>query len=273
MIVRFWGVRGTLPVPGARTLRVGGNTSCVALDVDGATVVLDAGTGIMNLGSELCGGDGAIVILLSHPHWDHTMGMPYFGPLWQEGREVQAVDIDLDGVRHSVFDPIDGVHFPLDLTSLPARCTPVVDGGSALAPWGFTIDSIRVNHPGGAFGYRLTREGASLVYIPDNEIDAPEPRSTHFDDLVEFCRDADLLIHDAQFRSDEIDAHRGWGHSSVDRVCDLAVAAQVRSLALFHHHPHRTDDEVDAMEFAAVERLRSHGIEAFAAREGDSRAL
>lgn len=268
VIVRFWGVRGTRPVPGPRTLRVGGNTACVSVHVPGLVLVLDAGTGIAQLGEWLRGRSETVVIMLTHPHSDHVQGMPFFAPLWEDGRAVHAQDLRLESGTHSVFDEIDGVHFPVALEALPAECRRHEGVDSLLAPHGVQVRSTAANHPGGVLGYRVETDSASFVYLTDHEIDAPAPRALEFDALVRFCAGADAVCHDAQYRADEAESHRGWGHSALPRVCDVAIAAGAAHLILFHHDPCRTDDDVAEMEREAAEKLAPHAIECTAAFEG-----
>lgn len=269
MLVRFWGVRGSIPVPGRETVEVGGNTACVSVEADGTVLVLDAGTGIKALGQALLGGSERIVLLLSHPHWDHLMGMPFFGPLYEEGRTIDVVECSENGTCFSPLRLVDGVGFPLSVDQLPAHCrTAPGDGTGLMREYGFEVRRLSLNHPGGAYGFRISRGDATLVYMTDNEIDPPGGPSTAFDDLVEFCRDADVLCHDAQYEAGELKDRFGWGHSALPRVCELAVAAGVRHLVLFHHDPERTDRQVAAMEARARAILAPSGIRCTAAYEG-----
>ena len=232
-------------------------------------LVLDAGTGIKALGERLAGGRQRIVLLLSHPHWDHLMGMPFFAPLYERDRRIDVVDYVANGERFSPLAAVDGVHFPIPRDELPAECvTADGDGTALLQGLGFAFRRHRLNHPGGADGFRISRDGSSLVYMTDNEIDAPEGAVTSFEALVEFCRSAQVLCHDAQYLAGEHDDRWGWGHSALPRVCDLAVAASVEHLILFHHDPDRSDTGVTAMEAEARRLLASHGVRCTAAYEG-----
>ena len=269
MIVRFWGVRGSIPVPGAETVRFGGNTACVSVECDGTVVVLDAGTGIKDLGASLAGGSDRIVLLLSHPHWDHLLGMPFFAPLYETDRPIDVVEFEESGDRHSPLKMLDGVHFPLRWDRLPAKlCHATGDGLQVLADYGFKVRRLRLNHPGGAFGFRISRGDASVVYMTDNEIDPPGGSETPFESLVAFCRNADVLCHDAQYLAGEHDDRWGWGHSALPRVCDLATEAAVGHLVLFHHDPDRSDAQLAEMEAEARALLEPNGIRCTAAYEG-----
>ncbi len=267
MIVTFWGVRGTLATPGAQTVRYGGNTTCVSVEVDGKVLVLDAGTGIRGLGKAL-GGGKEIFILLTHLHTDHLCGFPMFDPLFEEACTVHLLDYHREGQAWSLLNLLDGVHFPLRPDDLCCALHRVSDDATAyLARHGFDVRAMAVNHPGGALGYRIEHRGRAFVFIPDNELEAAHPTAS-FDALAAFCREADVLCHDAQYRDDELPRRQGWGHSRVRRACDLAVAADVGRLLLFHHDPDRSDAALDDLQEAARAYLAPHGIPCAAAYEG-----
>ncbi len=269
MIVTFWGVRGSVPVPGPSTVRYGGNTSCVSVEKDGRLLIIDAGTGIRSLGSYLKGTDTEIFILLTHLHGDHVFGFPLFEPLYERGRRIHALDYTARGDAWSVLDLLDGIHWPVRVDELLSASVRVrEDGLEFLAREGFTVRSLAVNHPGGAYGYRIEGNGRAFVHIPDNEIDPPGEVTASFEELVDFCRGADILSHDAQYLPTEVEQTRGWGHSDVGHVCDLAVAAGAGHLVLFHHDPERTDTQLDAVQGLARGTLDPAGIQCTVAREG-----
>ena len=268
MIVTFWGVRGTIPTPGAHTVRYGGNTTSVSVEIEDKVLVIDAGSGIRPMGMALRGADKEIFLLLTHLHTDHLIGFPYFYPLYEPGRQVHLLDYQLGDQAWSLLALFDGTHFPLSPDDLGCSYHRVESDGLAyLRAQGFSVEAIPVNHPGGAFGYRLTHQGHRFVFIPDNELAASE-KTTTFDEFVAFCYDADVLCHDAQYLADDMPAKHGWGHSCVQQVVDLAVAARVKHLILFHHDPERTDDDLDALQADARARLAPHGIACTAAYEG-----
>jgi phosphoribosyl 1,2-cyclic phosphodiesterase len=268
MRVTFWGVRGSTPAPGAEFVRYGGHTTCVSVVVGDRVLVLDAGTGIRPLGRSLVGGARDLFVLLTHRHADHLLGFPFFAPLYEEGRAVHVLPLDEGGARWSPLALFDGVHYPLHPGDLQCSVRGVESDPCAyLRRHGFDIETQAVNHPGGALGYRVTDAARSFVFIPDNELSAPEPTVGRAD-LVAFCRGADVLCHDAQYLGSEIGERRGWGHSSVDEACALAAEAGVGHLVLFHHDPDRTDAELDAVQADARRRLAPHGIEATVAFQG-----
>lgn len=269
MIVRYWGVRGSMAVPGPTTMRYGGNTPCVTVEADGSTIIIDAGTGIRLLGDALDGTAGDIFVLLSHPHYDHVMGFPFFAPLFDMVRCVNVIDCDRDGTPWSLLELFDGVHVPVQSSHLPAACRRSTEEGDALLrEAGFDVGRVRLNHPGGSWGYRVARGGRSFVHLTDNELDPPGGRRSSPEDVADFCRGADVLSHDAQYMPSDMPAKRGWGHSTVPQVCDLARAAGVGHLVLFHHDPDRDDDAIDAIEAGARSLLAGTGIACTAAYEG-----
>ena len=265
--IRFWGVRGSLPAPGPATVRYGGNTSCVSIDGVGPdgrpwTLVLDAGTGIRELGKVLVRDpDRDIYFFLSHSHWDHIQGFPFFAPLYQEGRRIYlSPQKGKKMLFRLLMEQMDGSRFPLTHEQLPADLQPLTDAEQLRrTEAGYTVERFRVNHPGDAFGFRLTIQDIRMVYIPDNELDPPADAVLPYNDLVDWCRDADVLVHDAQYIGADMPLKRGWGHSRVDLVLDLARDAEVRHLILFHHDPDRTDDQIDRIQAEARSKLKAAG--------------
>jgi len=273
MLVRFWGTRGSIATPGGATLRYGGNTSCVEVAPDsGAVILIDAGTGAAALGRTLMeqGRGGRGHILISHTHWDHIQGLPFFAPLFVPGNEWHIYGPR--GLGQSLRDVIaaqmDYAYFPVALNAFAANVQfhEVVEGA-------FTIEETRVvthylNHPALTVGYRLEADGASVVYASDHEPHSPHAGEGHPEEPeagdaahVEFIRDTDLVIHDAQYTAAEYPAKIGWGHSTMEYAVDVAMAANVKELALYHHDPTRGDEAVDALLAAARARVSAAGGE------------
>lgn len=287
MHVRFWGTRGSIPTPGLSTLRYGGNTSCVEIDPgDGSHIVIDCGTGAAALGAALVGTGKHPLrghLLISHTHWDHIQGLPFFSPLFVGGNQwdVYAPRGFLQSVRETLAGQMQHTYFPVDLDQLGAtiRFHDLTEGV-------FTIDDIMVstrylNHPALTLAYRLERAGVSIAYCCDHE---PHSRllaagsGALIDrelEHVAFVAGADLLIHDAQYRTSEYAGKVGWGHSTLEYAVAIAEKAAVKSLALTHHDPHRKDDEIDRDIDAAAARLRTQGskLKIFAAAEGQELKL
>lgn len=249
--VRLWGVRGSTPSPGPKTVRYGGNTPCVSVETgDGKCLVLDAGTGIRILGQYLAPRDEQIFILLTHEHWDHVQGFPFFAPLYQKGRKMVSFPVErgLD-MLCTLIAQMDGAHFPVTHEQLPSihECHQG-DPMEYLSHHGFIISRHRTNHPGKCYGYRIDHSDHSIVFMPDNELKASINRWTSMAEIAEFCHEADVLLHDAQFMPTDMPHKKGWGHSLVSEACELAALAKVKHLILFHHDPDRTDDELDKIQ-------------------------
>mgnify|MGYP006280260993 CR=1 FL=1 len=269
MQITCWGVRGSIPAPEPQNMRYGGNTSCVTVEAEDRILIIDAGTGIRPLGRELLGTDKTIYLVLTHVHSDHVEGFPFFKPLFEEERTIHIIDHHYEGTSWSLLERFDGLHFPLEPAQIPATIHRVQDDGIAyLNDQGFDLSRRPINHPGGAYGYRISLNGQTVVHIPDNEINPPSQAVAPFDDLVSFCAGADVLIHDAQYLREDVPEKSGWGHSILRDVCRLAQAAEVNHLVFFHHDPDRSDETLDAMQAEARERLDEHGIECTAAYEG-----
>jgi phosphoribosyl 1,2-cyclic phosphodiesterase len=282
MRVRFWGTRGSSPTPGHRTRIFGGNTSCVSLETDGKLFICDAGTGMRELGIRLAR-DGKTPfeghLFISHSHWDHIQGFPFFIPAYVPGNTLHVYDPA--GRDRRVYDLLSGQmrgdYFPVDFSSLNANILP-----DRLEEEGRTIGEVHVstmmlNHPGGSFAYRFDRGDQRIVYATDNEIDTeleditdltlPRDIPARF---VEFASGADLLIADAQYTDEEYVTKHGWGHSRASTAVDMALAAGCKQLALFHHDPMHSDAEIRQIEADARLRVQERGSElvVFAAREG-----
>jgi phosphoribosyl 1,2-cyclic phosphodiesterase len=249
MEIRFWGTRGSIPSPGVHTLQFGGNTSCVEVVLaSGHRVVIDGGTGFRLLGKHLLELHSPVKIhlLLSHGHWDHLLGIPFFKPIYQEDTEILV-----DGwppafqAMTRVFDSHMGDgFFPVAFDHLKAR----IDFINRLAHGPLNLEGTRIeafplNHPQGGFGFRFQEGGHTMVFITDNELGAES--GNPISKFAKFAAGSDLLIHDAQYLPEEFPEKRGWGHSSYDEVVALAQEAGARHLLLTHHDPGRSDIEVE----------------------------
>lgn len=290
--VQFWGVRGSIATPGPSTLKFGGNTTCVEVRADGELIVFDAGTGIRNLGRKLAGEFKSqpieITILITHTHWDHIQGFPFFIPLYVPQNQIRIMGYEGSriGLQSVLTSQMESPFFPVSMQQLPGYLKV-----QELKEMEFNIGKVKVtaafmNHPGICVGYRLETSGGSIAFIPDNEPHsrlrmAPVTDSTQSHEvlayaqkqdekLIEFIRDCDVVIMDSQYDGVEYKSHIGWGHTCVDDAVALAVIANVKKLFLFHHDPDHDDAKVESMEEWARELAAIHGskLQVDAAREG-----
>src|SRR5438874_7527861 len=279
--IKLWGVRGSLPVPGPATIRYGGNTSCVEVRADGELIVLDAGTGIRALGlaleKELGPGTIKLTLLITHTHWDHIQGLPFFSPAYNSKKliRIRGYEGARTGLGTILAGQMETPFFPVSMQQLPSHLAI-----EELKDMEFHIGKVKVqarfaNHPGICAGYRLFTSAGSIAYMPDNEpyeplkmqlaarngISGAEARdfaATERGKMVDFLSDCDVAILDAQYTDEEYQQHVGWGHSSLSSVVSLALDADVGKLVLFHHDPSHDDEMIDRMvEQARVLVLKS----------------
>lgn len=272
MNIVFRGVRGSTPSPGSCTAQVGGNTSCVELSLGGQRIVFDAGTGLRNLGDELvakgpCDDTYKTTLLLSHVHWDHIQGLPFFCPIYVPGFEIDVISGPngfmplVEALRRQMSPPF----FPVAFDDVPSRLTACdARPGATFAVGDAQVTMAKLNHPDPVYGYRVEWNGQSVVYATDTEhYSCVDPT------LVKLARGADVLIYDAQYTPEEYRGERGmskvgWGHSTFEAAAELAQVAEVDKLVLFHHDPKRSDVEVAEIETRARELFAN----TVAAREG-----
>jgi phosphoribosyl 1,2-cyclic phosphodiesterase len=267
MRLRFWGTRGSIATPGPGTNHYGGNTSCIELTTpSGATIVLDCGTGARVLGNKLLAdGKGSVcaTILLTHTHWDHIQGFPFFAPLFVPGNHFQVYGPDEShlSLQDVLAGQMEHHYFPVELDQLAARISyqDLTEGTHEIA--GLKVTAQHMNHPSPTLGYRIETRGASVCYLSDHEPfyegiwrDGAAPgrlesiREPGDRRHAEYMRDADLVIHESQYTPEEYPAKRHWGHSTYEYVVQLAAAAGVRRLVLTHHDPSHDDTFIAAIE-------------------------
>jgi phosphoribosyl 1,2-cyclic phosphodiesterase len=280
--ITFWGTRGTIPVPGERTIRYGGNTPCIEVRNSGDhCLVLDAGTGIRGLGSRLLkAAPSRVDVLLSHVHWDHIQGLPFFPLLYAGRSDIRIHGPAPEGVSlEAVLErQMDSAVFPVPRAARSARVTvEEIAPRSAVEVPGFLVESCPLSHPGGALGFRITPAdgGPVLAYVTDNELGpggAGRVASGWRRELEAFLSGTSLLIHDAMYSRAEASERAGWGHSSVAEAVALAGASGVPRLVLFHHDPDHEDHQVDGL-LADARAEAVKGLAVDAAREGWTLAL
>ena len=264
MRIRFWGVRGSIASPGPETAAVGGNTSCVEVVCGRTRIVLDAGTGLRGLGNHLLAEKQPLdlTLLLSHFHWDHIQGLPFFVPVYMKQTELAIVggSSGIMSVRETLEHQMAAPVFPVRLDEVGARITTrEVKPGGAFDIGEAKVTVGRGNHPGGVVAYRIEHEGKSLVYATDTEHYACVDPA-----LRALAEGADVLIYDTQYAPEEYAAKIGWGHSTYAAGAELARSAGVGTYVLYHHDPARTDAGGAAFE----ERARALFASSIAAREG-----
>ncbi len=252
--ITFWGVHGTLPIPGKNTTKYGGNTSCVSLEfANGNLMIFDAGSGIKTLSDHLMAKKTSPInakIFISHPHWDHINAIPFFAPLYTMGNEFEIFGPSYgdDSIRELISAQMDGVYFPIKIKDFSAMVY-----FRDLKEETFDVDKIRIrtmllNHPGRCLGYRLQYKDRSVSYVTDNEI---YPKSSKFynkeyiNKLNDFVKDTDVFITDCTYKDEEYNKKINWGHSSIGQVIDLADRAGVKTLYLFHHEHDHIDSDID----------------------------
>ncbi len=271
MRIRFWGTRGSIPTPGQRTVRYGGNTACVEVrDSSGALLVLDAGTGLRELGLNLIQQNGAAPLsfdlFLSHLHWDHIQGIPFFRPAYDRrtAMRIHAPEHPKP-LKELLGMGMDDPFFPVDLDAVPAQIQmEEFASGTERSAGPFRVRAARIFHPAPALAYRVEADGRSMVYATDTE----DPFSGTENPVIALAKDTDCLVHDAQYLDD--DYKKGWGHSTIATAVDVAVKANVKRLVLYHHDPDRSDDALDRVGADAQRLARERGstIEVLVAYEG-----
>lgn len=300
MRLRFWGVRGSVPAPGPGTVYYGGNTSCVEVRAGGQIIILDSGTGIRELGmalnAEFKRKPLSLTILITHTHWDHIQGFPFFEPAYRPKNRIQIVGFEgaKAGLAAILSEQMESPYFPIALKKLPGNIVITEQKKMAFRVGKVKVTAAFMNHPGVCVGYRLETEAGSMAYLPDNEPfvrshfvqKQRNPKSTvkkgatefaiaEDRKLINFVRDVDVLITDAQYDAEEYREHVGWGHGSIEDAVRLASRANVKKLYLFHHDPDHDDATISRMVHAARKSAikAGNGIIVEAAREGVTCAL
>lgn len=292
--VRFWGVRGSYPAPFSTHMKVGGNTPCVELRLGQKMIVFDAGTGIIPLGNELMKQSEIreLEIILTHYHWDHISGLPFFVPAFVPGWKIDVfgpgdepaeLEMRLAAQMKAPYFPVETETWLADVTYHTPHPDPIEVAD-------ISIGSFTLHHPGITYGYRIEVNGKTIVYAPDNELSfihqSIDDRKDEFDEdeqklldemkeedkwrTIEFMTNVDMLIHDAQYTADDYARKRGWGHSCYIDTVNSAIDAKVKHLFLFSHDPGYDDDKVDTLHRHAQEIIRqtNSGMVCHVAREG-----
>lgn len=250
MKIKFWGCRGSIPVPDGRMIRYGGNTACVEINVDGKILIIDAGTGIRKLGEDLTREKVKHMnIFLTHSHWDHIQGFPFFNPIYTKESHIciYGYTKSYRQIKDILSKQMSYEFFPVRFSDLKSKIS-FADNYDHLEKEGnFKVSTIDTNHPINTQGIRLEKNNESFVFITDNELKA-QNATTPYSGFVNFCKNATFLIHDAQFTENEYKKSKGWGHSTYRQVIQLARDAEVKNLGFYHHDPNREDKQLDEIE-------------------------
>ena len=268
---RFWGVRGSIACPTPSHIRYGGNTSCVEINCDDFRILLDAGTGLRQAGAEIlknqADGKNEVILFLSHTHWDHINGFPFFAPAYMVGYSLRVFAGHVKtpgGIRAVLYSQMTQPYFPVPLETMQSRLSfEDFEAGDqyTLNKGKILIKTTPLNHPNGATGYRIEYKNKSICYITDTEhvIDRPDTF------ILELIDSADLVIYDCTYTDQEFEQKVGWGHSTWQEGVRLCREAGAKRLAIFHHDPEHTDDFMDSV----YENANQEWMHAFVAREGD----
>ena len=295
--VRFWGVRGSIPCPGSSTVIYGGNTACLEIRAGERLIIIDSGTGIRPLGEQLL--TGAYIkgpvnadIFITHTHWDHIMGFPMFTPLFIKETKLRIwgpVSSEEDTLESIIGTQLSYRYWPVRQSELAAKIEydqikeTTLDLGD-----GLKISTKYLNHPILCLGYCFEYQGKTIASVYDHEpfrnLFPSDPLDPYYDEeaamegeaaakeenekVLGFFKDADILIHDTQYTSDEFEKKLGWGHSSFEYAIDSAQKAKVKKLVFFHHDPNRSDGQLEILEKNYQSMTAKTGLEVIMAREG-----
>lgn len=273
MIIRCWGARGSIPVSGKDYLHYGGNTTCLEIRNNRDDILLvDAGSGIREAGNAfLADGRRDFTLLLTHAHWDHIMGFPFFKPLYRHDATINiwGCPFAQDSIREMLARVMSAPYFPIKYDDIHANVTYAEICIETYQLGDLTITPIALSHPNQGTGYKFSEAGRNFVFLTDNELGLQHEGGLSYDNYIEFCRGADLLIHDAEYLDEEYPKRRGWGHSTIEQATSLALDAGVKQLGLFHHNQERIDTEVDNLVALSrrIIRERKSSLECFAVHQ------
>ena len=251
MYIKFYGTRGSLPVCSPEVLEYGGNTTCMVVGFDDLDhkIVIDAGTGLRNFGKEHLetNPESALLFCFSHFHWDHIQGLPFFAPAYRNDTHLIFLVLDQNDEQQNIKKILEGQmrseYFPVPLNEMGGNFYFTQQPGTDYEFMRTTVKGKKHHHPGGAYSFRFERNGMSIVVRTDAEY----PNGIGLED-IEFCKNADILVHDAQYTCDELPSKKGWGHSSYGQVIELAEKANVGQLVMTHHDPEHDDTFLEAQE-------------------------
>ena len=261
MKVKFYGTRGSIPVSDPGFTEFGGNTTCLfisAIDEGADTLIIDAGTGIRNLGKDIMSGKGElgedISLGFTHFHWDHIQGFPFFAPAYNPDSKIQistAGKRKIINLKDIFSTQMQSIYFPVQLEKMGAQITFEKYETQVVGKKGAFVSTIDVSHPGGCIAARFQYKNKSIVFCTDTE----HPKGID-ENVVQFSMNADVLIHDAQYTDEELKLHKGWGHSSYSQAIEVAERSNVKQLIITHHDPDHDDEFLRKWEKKSRERFK-----------------
>jgi len=274
MKIKIWGCRGSLPTPGTDTIKYGGNSTCVEVRLDdGQLIIFDAGSGIRRLGKAIMKDPSTkeMYLFLTHAHWDHLMGFPFFTPIYIDSYKinVRGGPIAKKSLRGYLKQQMEAPYFPVRFDSLRAQFDFTQGDPEKREIGAAQVIPIRLIHPNGCYGFKVIENGKSFVFFTDHELDFIKDQRPKVEKLLKFCEGANLLIHDAQYTDEQYKNTKGWGHSTFNTVIDFGIEANVKKLGMFHHDPEHTDTQLEQFENEWLERVKRQDCDAecFAVKE------
>lgn len=248
MLIKCYGARGSIAVSGKDFLKYGGDTTCIYIKTkSNDSIIIDAGTGIRNLGKDLLKRKVKdLNIFFTHPHWDHISGFPFFKPLYTDGTNINiwGPKNTQAPIKKIISHTMSAPYFPVDLKDLHAKIT-FKNVNHKCKIGSVDVSTVPLNHTNAGYGYKFTEKGKTFVFITDNELMFHHKGGSSYEEFVDFCMEADLLVHDAEFNDRDYRVTKGWGHSRYKDALKLALDANVKTFGLFHHNQDRTDKQVD----------------------------
>jgi len=274
MKIICWGARGSIAVSGKEYVKYGGDTTCIEIrSKENEIIIVDAGTGMRKLGNKLLAEEKrSYSVLLTHAHWDHLMGFPFFKPIYMKGAKIDLYGCPYaqDSVRSIIAKAMAAPYFPVDFSQLQSEITSHGVCSDHFQIGSITVEPIQLSHPNQGVGYKFIEDGKTFVFLTDNELTLKHNGGGEYEDYLRFSEGADLLIHDAEYTEAQYKMTKGWGHSVYTDALRLAREAKVTQFGLFHHNQERSDAELDGMvdECRRIVEQEGGKINVFAAQAG-----